>query len=210
MHIGFLFPTGLESWKIFKNSNINNEKNKHLNNPRALAFGFILLIFFVPFVFSIIFDLAGLQSSILISRSTLEPLLELNSNIIKADLKQLLLITSDLKFNNSLPSIILILYRAMVITLITIVLSVTFSTLKHGREDYQLRQFLLAAFAIDFIAFIVLAVIVDLNQFFLINNKYDDEISVLFLWVTILSPISSLGAVLTAYFTKNTERITNE
>ena len=35
----------------------------------ALAFGFILLIFFVPFVFSIIFDLAELQSSILISRS---------------------------------------------------------------------------------------------------------------------------------------------
>ena len=30
--IGFLFPTRLESWKIFPYSTINIQKNKHFNN----------------------------------------------------------------------------------------------------------------------------------------------------------------------------------
>ena len=94
----------------------------------------------------------------------------------------------------------------MVIVLITIALSVTFASLKHGEEDYQLRQYLLSAFGIDFIALIVLTIFVNIDQFSINANDFDRHITWLFAYVIILSPISSLGAVLTAYFTKNTEK----
>ena len=49
-------------------------------------------------------------------------------------------------------------------------------------------------------------VFVNIDQFSINANDFDRHITWLFAYVIILSPISSLGAVLTAYFTKNTEK----
>ena len=186
----------------------------------------MLLSFVIPVVFSLVFDSKTLETSAeknpkeIIAKydatnnslqfSTKTEPKKINaeydatSRVFTVESKKLEKFKATTQnFFEILPTFILIFYRAMVIVLITIALSVTFASLKHGKEDYQLRQYLLSAFGIDFIALIVLTIFVNIDQFSLNANDFDRHITWLFAYVIFLSPISSLGSILITYFVKN-------
>ena len=229
-HIFLLSPILSKSWQKFRNtipenSSTNNDELSP-DRKKILTFGYLLLSFVIPVVFSLVFDSKTLETSadknpteIIAKYDATNNSLQFStktepkkidaeydaiSEVFTVESKKLAKFKATTQnFFEILPTFILIFYRAMVIVLITIALSVTFASLKHGEEDYQLRQYLLSAFGIDFIALIVLTIFVNIDQFSLNANDFDRHITWLFAYVIFLSPISSLGAILVTYFTKN-------
>ena len=164
LHILLLSPILSKSWREFRNT---IPKNSYTNNDelspdrkKILTFGYLLLSFVIPVVFSLVFDSKTLETSaeknpteiiakydatnnsLQFSTKTepkkIDAEYDATSRVFTVESKKLEKFKATTQnFFEILPTFILIFYRAMVIVLITIALSVTFASLKHGEEDYR-------------------------------------------------------------------------